>query len=125
MSYGNAVYGRMHTVVETQTFLRQAERQGMSEAEREAVVNAIAANPGAGDLIQSSGGCRKIRFAGKGKGKSGGFRVITFYGGENLPIFLLTVYAKGNLSNLSDAEVNVLRSITRTLIEGYRKQGSA
>jgi hypothetical protein len=38
----------------------------------------MAAKPDAGDEIRGTGGARKIRFAAKGKGKSGGVRVITF-----------------------------------------------
>lgn len=50
------------------------------------------------------GGARKWRMAGRGKGKSGGYRVITFYGGVDMPVFLLDVFGKGSKSNLTDAE---------------------
>jgi hypothetical protein len=108
-------------VIETAAFLRQAEKQGMTEAERSDLVEFIAANPEAGDVIKHSGGCRKVRFAGKGKGKSGGFRVITFYAGVEIPVFLLTVYAKGNLGNLTDAQVNTLKVLTKTLEKEYQR----
>jgi hypothetical protein len=111
----------MQTVIETAAFLRQAEKQGMTEAERSDLVEFIAANPEAGDVIKHSGGCRKVRFAGKGKGKSGGFRVITFYAGVEIPVFLLTVYAKGNLGNLTDAQVNTLKVLTKTLEKEYQR----
>ena len=111
----------MHTVVETPTFLRQADKHGLTEREREALVSFVAGDPEAGDLIRRSGGCRKLRFAGKGKGKSGGFRVITFCSGESMPVFLLTVYAKGKLSTLNDAQVNMLNVFTRALVGEYRK----
>ena len=38
----------------------------------------------AGDVIEGTGGARKLRFAGKGKGKRGGFRVITFFSGADI-----------------------------------------
>ena len=44
--------------------------------------------------MPGTGGYRKLRFARPGMGKRGGARVIYLYGGENLPIFLITVYAK-------------------------------
>jgi mRNA-degrading endonuclease RelE of RelBE toxin-antitoxin system len=94
----------------------------MTEGERETIVNFIAENPDAGDPIQRSGGCRKLRFGGKGKGKRGGFRVITFYSGASVPVFLLTVYAKGSLSNLADAQVNILKALTKTLLEEYARR---
>jgi hypothetical protein len=60
---------------------------GLTEREREAVVETIANNPAAGDEISGTGGARKVRVAGRGKGKSGGYRVITFYSGKDLPVF--------------------------------------
>lgn len=114
----------MHTVVETAPFLRDADAAGMVEAERFALVSFLSANPEAGDAIKGSGGCRKLRFAKPGRGKSGGYRVIAFYSGENVPVFLLTVYAKGKLGNLTDRQVNILRERTKTLLESYgRRKG--
>jgi|SRR6266513_1424889 len=110
----------MQTVVESAPFLRDADAAGMTEAERFALVSLLGANPEAGDVIKGSGGCRKLRFARAGKGKSGGYRVITFYSGENLPVFLLTVYAKGRLGNLTDKQVSILKDRTKRLLESYR-----
>ena len=62
----------VHTVVETPSFLTAAEIAGVSDDEREAMISVIASDPMAGDEIPGSGGYRKIRFAGKGRGKSGG-----------------------------------------------------
>src|SRR5262249_46066737 len=91
----------MQTVVETETFLRNAKAAGLTEQERTEIVDFIALNPTAGDEIKGTGGARKVRLAGKGKGKSGGYRVITFYGGEDIPVFLLNVYAKNKKIDLS------------------------
>jgi hypothetical protein len=57
------------------------------EAERFAIVTWIASNPAAGDVIEGAGGARKVRLAGKGKGKSGGYRVVTFYSGPENSCF--------------------------------------
>lgn len=46
------------------------------------IVCYLAADPMAGDEIAGTGGCRKVRFAGRGNGKSGGYRTITFYTGK-------------------------------------------
>ena len=71
----------MHTVVETPGYLADAKDEGMTREEMKAAVDRIAENPRAGDPIVGSGGCRKVRIAGKGKGKSGGYRVVAFYAG--------------------------------------------
>lgn len=91
------------------------------KAERDAILDFIAEHPAAGDLIRGSGGARKFRFAGRGKGKSGGYRVITYFGGDDIPVFLLNVFAKGDRVNLSRAEVNELRRELSGLAEDYRK----
>lgn len=73
----------------------------MSDAEREAAIDLIAFKPFAGELIVGSGGCRKVRVAGRGKGKSGGYRVVTYFGGVDIPIFLVAVLSKGSASNFN------------------------
>jgi hypothetical protein len=80
----------------------------------------LARRPDAGDPIQGTGGAREVRFAGRGKGKSGGYRVITFYSGGDLPVFLLTVFAKGERADLSQAERNALAQLTKVLVDSYR-----
>ena len=91
----------------------------MTEAERFDLVTFIARNPEAGAVVEGTGGVRKVRFARTGAGKSGGYRVITFFTGQNLPVFLITVYAKSQRENLSKAERNTLSVLTRALAESY------
>lgn len=105
----------MHAVIETPSYLADAKHEHMTSDEREAAVDLIAANPRAGDLIVGSGGCRKVRVSGKGKGKSGGYRVVTFFGGEDVPVFLLAVLAKGSRANFSAAERNAMKQATARL----------
>jgi len=109
----------MQTVVETLMYLRAAEDL-YSEAEREEIVRVIAASPHAGDLIPGTGGYRKLRFARPGMGKRGGARVVYLYGGEDLPIFLITVYAKAEKGNLSKAEQKVLAKMAKSFFADYR-----
>jgi hypothetical protein len=66
------VYERMQAVVEMPQFLSDAKVAGLSDKQRGAIIDRIAAEPTAGDVIQGSGGARKVRFAGRGKVKSGG-----------------------------------------------------
>jgi hypothetical protein len=102
----------MHAVVETPEYLRAAKKAGMTEAEREAVVNVIAQNPEAGDLIEGSGGARKVRVARQGKGKSGGYRVITYYLDKGAPVFLLTVISKGQRADLTAGQKTQVKGST-------------
>lgn len=109
----------MQTVMETGNFLRDAEKAGMTEGERFELYTFLAANPEAGHVIRQSGGCRKVRWA--GKGKSGGFRVITFFAGPHMPVVVITVYTKNKLGNLSDAETNTLKLLAKELAAQFRR----
>jgi|SRR5215472_9319477 hypothetical protein len=81
----------------------------MTETERGTVIMMLAATPDAGVEIPGTGGARKVRVAGRRKGKSGGYRIITFYTGRDVPVFLLNVFSKGDRVDLSQAERNELR----------------
>lgn len=85
----------MHSVCHLNSFVAAAKAEGMSEGEITELENTLARNAEAGELIPGTGGCRKLRLSGKGKGKRGGYRVITFFSGEKVPVFLLTVFSKG------------------------------
>lgn len=107
----------MHTVVETPAFLRSAKLEGMTEQERKRAVDMVAQDPETGDLIVGSGGCRKLRVPGRGKGKSGGYRVVAYYADERAPVFLLAVLSKGSRANFTAAEVGAMAALSRRIIE--------
>ena len=110
----------MHTVLETQVFARHAEAAGMTEDERHALHILLAGNPELGRLIPGTGGARKLRFAKPGSGKSSGYRVITYYAADDIPVFLLDVYIKGEKINLSQVEKNDLSKLLSRIAEEYR-----
>lgn len=111
----------MHAVVETPDYLRDARRAGLSGDEQDAIVLFVAARPDAGVVISGAGGARKLRFAGRGKGKSGGYRVITFFGGTDIPVFLMNVFAKGDKVDLTSKERGELAKVLRSSADAYRK----
>ena len=111
----------MHSVLSTPTFESDAKHAGLAEDEIDAMVMRIAREPMAGDLIPGTGGARKLRFARRGKGKSGGYRTIHFYGGEDIPVFLLALVDKGERADLSQAERNALAAELAGLADDYRR----
>lgn len=110
----------MQTVVETPEFVSSAYRV-LTEAERVALIDYLAAHPMAGDLMQGTGGARKLRWGAKGKGKSGGARAVTFYAGPDVRVFLMAIFGKGDRVNLSKAERNELRDVLASIAAAYRK----
>jgi hypothetical protein len=108
----------VQTVCELSSFIVSAKSAGMSEGEKADMIDLIAAEPDAGELIVGSGGCRKLRLAGKGKGKSGGYRIITYFYSYDAPVYLLLAFAKNQMANLSKSQVNELAAITKVLKNG-------
>jgi mRNA-degrading endonuclease RelE of RelBE toxin-antitoxin system len=93
----------MHTVVETPTFSRRADKL-LSEEEHAALINWLAAHPASGEEIVGTGGVRKMRFGALGKGKSGGVRVIYYFYDQDVPIYALLIYAKNERADLAPDE---------------------
>ena len=108
------------TVGETPEYIRRVTKL-LSESERIDVIDYVAASPKAGDLIQGTGGVRKLRWARSGRGKSGGVRVIYYFHSEALPLYLLTVFGKGEKADLSQAERNELAKLVQVL-KGYARE---
>lgn len=105
----------MQSVIETEAYLRAVKDTKMSEEEQDAAVTLVSADPESGDVMKGTGGVRKARLAGRGKGKSGGYRVIWYFGGDDIPVFLLSVFGKGEKDNLTQAECNGLKLLTARL----------
>jgi hypothetical protein len=96
------------TFVEDPRFTAAAGRL-LGEDELFALMQALAARPEAGTVIPGSGGCRKLRWAAKGRGTRGGSRVIYFFRNHAGQILLLELYAKNEKADLSAADLKLLR----------------
>ena len=108
----------LHTVAETPEYIRQVEKL-LSSDERSDLILYLAAPPRAGDLIEGTGGVRKLRWARGGRGKSGGVRVIYYVHSEAMPLYLLTLFAKSERANLSKAERNALVDLVDILVSTW------
>jgi mRNA-degrading endonuclease RelE of RelBE toxin-antitoxin system len=111
----------MQTVVETPSYLADAERL-FSPDERKAIVDRLAADPTCGVVIPGSGGIRKVRFGFGARGKSGGARIIYLFSGVSLPVFVLAVFAKNEKADLSLGERNALAKLVAAMIEDYQRK---
>ncbi|MEP6671403.1 MAG: type II toxin-antitoxin system RelE/ParE family toxin [Chthoniobacter sp.] len=68
-------------------------------------------NPAAGDLIQHSGGFRKIRWAAKGRGKRGGVRIIYYWWNADDIISMVLIYPKNEQDDLTPAQLKTLKKL--------------
>lgn len=68
-------------------------------------------NPDAGSVIKDSGGIRKIRWAGSGRGKRGRTRILYFWFNKDDTILLLFVFKKNEQDDLTKEQLKLLKSI--------------
>jgi hypothetical protein len=111
------------TVVETPEFIRRIDKL-MDDDERTALILYLAENPTAGDLIPGTGGLCKLRWGLEGRGKRGGARIIHFFHSPRLPLFLLTAFAKNERADISPADRNSFRELTKLLVDTYGRRRS-
>ena len=107
------------TIAETLEYIRTASRL-LTDSERQDVLTYLAAHPKAGDLIEGTGGVRKLRWGRGSTGKSGGVRVIYYFHSDAVPLYLLTMFGKGERANINQAERNELRGLVKLLVETWK-----
>ena len=73
----------------------------------------LLANPEKGDIIQGGSGLRKIRWRAKGRGKSGGFRIIYYLATVQGHIYFLDIYAKNEMEDLSKEQLKELSELAK------------
>ena len=82
----------------------------------------VSTDPECGEVIQGTGGFRKVRVGRGGMGKRGGARVIYILRNGSFPIFLMTAYAKNGKDNLTKAERNELSAMADAVLENYKEK---
>jgi hypothetical protein len=92
-------------------FDRKWKLIGLSDKELKALQEELTINPDKGDLIQGTGGLRKIRVAFEGRGKSGSARVCYVDFAVYEKIYLVTVYTKNEKANLTKEERNEVKRL--------------
>ena len=107
-------FNSLPTVVETKSFINNAERL-LSRAALEELRAAVAQNPTNGVIIPGSGGVRKMRLALGNRGKRDGARIIYYYNPVTGRVYMLAIYAKNEKINLRQAEINAMKALVKRL----------
>jgi len=100
--------------IESKFFEKLREKYLDDENYRE-LQNFLVEQPLSGDVIQGTGGLRKLRWSANGKGKRGGIRTIYLYITQKSHIHFLTLYAKNEVSDLTSDEKKILKRIVEEL----------
>jgi mRNA-degrading endonuclease RelE of RelBE toxin-antitoxin system len=104
------------TVQELPGFAKEADRL-LGERSHEQLIEFLGLNPEAGVILRETGGIRKLRWSGSGRGKRGGVRVIYYFHGEKLPLLALDIYGKNERENLTASQKKQLRALVSQFIE--------
>ena len=111
----------LYSIAELPTYLRLVEKL-LSVEERRDLINYLAEHPKAGDVMEGTGGVRKLRWRRGGQGKSGGVCVIYYFHDDLMPLYLLTLFAKGDKANLTKAERNELADLVDALVGIWKER---
>lgn len=93
---------------------------GVSVDELASIYDVYGSAPDYEKLVRNTGGLRKGRVAKDATGKSGGYRVFSFYMDVNNPVFLLWLIDKSDDDSLTDAQENIFRTLTTALKRDLR-----
>ena len=96
--------------LETQIFTKQITKL-ISDEEYHLLQLQLAVRPESGDLIKGSGGIRKLRWVGSGRGKRGGIRVVYYFITEDEQLYMLFAYPKNKKDDLSSDQLKQLKNL--------------
>ena len=104
--------------VYTAPFQRSWKAMGLNDADQKLLEEALLQNPQLGDVIEGTGGARKMRIQLEGRGKSGGGRVIYVDVFELEKLYFLLAYPKNVQDNLTPEQKKMIRK----LVEAIQKE---
>ncbi|EHF5229959.1 TPA: type II toxin-antitoxin system RelE/ParE family toxin [Klebsiella quasipneumoniae] len=102
--------------VETSVFTRECKSL-LTDDEYKEFQTHLLLDPEAGSIIVGTGGCRKVRWARQGTGKSSGIRAIYYYYNPAGRLYMLLVYPKSEKDSLTAAEKNQLKAVVSVFKE--------
>lgn len=104
------------TFVETKEFQSRWKTLGMTEDDLRELQSFLLEHPEIAPVIQGTGGVRKLRWAWKGRGKSGSLRTIYLDMKASGLIYLITVFGKYEKDNLSVKEKQAIKAYVKGLL---------
>ena len=105
----------VHSIVETTAFTAQLNKLEVTADERAAIYDTYASDPSYGAVVRNTGGLRKGRIAKDETGKSGGYRVFSFFANAKCPVFLLWIIDKTKDATLTAEQEKAFKKLTTEL----------
>lgn len=106
------------TFIEVPMFTKKWKELGLSDENLRDLQNVLLENPKAGDVIQGTGGLRKIRISLENTGKRGGGRALYVDLEMKETIYFINVYTKNEKEDLTEDEKKAFKAVIKILKEG-------
>ena len=97
-------------IIETIIFTHRLKKI-MTDEDYRKLQGDLIAHPDAGKIIPGSGGLRKLRWIGSGRGKRGGSRIIYYWFSQEELILMLFIYTKREQDDLTTEQLRILKTI--------------
>ncbi|MFA7147086.1 MAG: type II toxin-antitoxin system RelE/ParE family toxin, partial [Candidatus Riflebacteria bacterium] len=114
--YTSMTYNISMVFIETPIFTEDLLKL-LSDDEYKEMQKTLLYEPETGDLIQGSGGFRKIRWRQGGKGKRGGIRVIYYWEKSTEKLYLIFIYKKSVQEDLTQDQIKLLKSLVKGVLK--------
>ena len=111
----------MYTVVELERFTSSAKKANIHKEDLQSIIEVLAKNPYAGEVMLVTWGTRKYRHKARRAGKSRRYRIVTFCAGKHMPVFLLDVFAEGEKLNYSEIEKIRVKEVLTRVTKAYKR----
>lgn len=106
------------TFIEVPIFTKKWKELGLTDEVLRDLQNILLNDPKSGDVIQRTGGLRKIRIPMENRGKSSGSRVIYVDIELKETIYFVNVYSKNEKDDLTEDEKKAFKAVVKILKEG-------
>lgn len=111
----------IRTFIEVPIFTKRWKEIGLGDDELKYLQIMLLKNPDSGQIMEGTGGIRKVRFPLENRGKSGSVRVCYTDFAEYEVIYLITAFEKKEQENLTKEEKNAIKKLVKALKEEAAK----
>ena len=111
----------IRTFIEVPIFTKRWKEIGLGDDELKSLQIMLLKNPDSGQIMEGTGGIRKVRFPLENRGKSGSVRVCYTDFAEYEVIYLITAFEKKKQENLTMEEKNAIKKLVKALKEEATK----
>jgi hypothetical protein len=106
------------TIAEMETYQSAADEWFKNE-EGERLKEFLAFHPESGEIIPGTGGCRRLRWPIKSRGKNPSVRIVYYFRDLNMPLYLFSLHRPGEVIDLGPKRRQALEALINELVAAH------